>query len=62
MSRYRIELVGGPLCGTELVRPDLPESMVLPYDWAPGKTDRVTYARMKDGRANPWRYTYGGLA
>jgi hypothetical protein len=57
----KIDLVGGPLCGTVMNRTDLPDEVMLIYRPNPQASDRVVYRRVADGRANPWRYEYIGL-
>lgn len=57
----KIEMVGGPLCGTVLSRVDLPDNVTLIYQPDSRIADHVVYRRVADGRANPWKYTYAGL-
>lgn len=60
-AAYKVNLVGGPLCGTVMGRASLPESFTLIYQPDPRISDHVVYRRVADGPANPWRYSYAGL-
>ena len=50
-QRYRVELFGGPLDGEQRMLDSLPEMITHRH-----LDESVVYERVKDGRANPWRY------
>lgn len=65
-ASYKIDLVGGPLCGMVLPRVDLPDSVTLIYQPDLRVSDHVVYRRVVDGRAfmnekSFTRYSYAGL-
>lgn len=61
MGNYKIEFFGGPLDGVVRTWASLPEVIILPHAHNGVAYGKMLYSRSKDGRANPWRYTYAGM-
>lgn len=58
MNGYKVEFFGGPLCGDVRTFARLDETMGVYYGQGAMVTDEVTYRRVPDGKANPWRYEF----
>jgi hypothetical protein len=56
--KYRAEFWGGPLDGEIRPLATLPDVLEVFYGPKDVITDEVTYRRVRDGRANPWRYVF----
>ena len=57
-SGYKVEFVGGPLCGDVRTFARLDDQLELYYGQTEIVTDEVIYRRVQDGKANPWRYQF----
>jgi len=58
MRERKVEFWAGPHDGMERRQADLPDVIMIPYAPNGVAQGMVRYERVKDGRANPWRYAY----
>jgi hypothetical protein len=62
ITDFKIDLVGGPLCGMVMSQASLPDEVALIYRPDPQTSERVVYLRVRDSPpGRPRKYIYAGL-